>query len=261
MQNKIIPKYLVALTCLLLIVSIISHCSYVSAQDSSSNNIQNGDQISYNFKSTGAFIPYADHPLHLEVVSIADPDNISVNILYNDADIEKATLLNSSVSSGWYILNNNSLRNNWLTCPLQNITESKIHEFWISDNLRNVSEFYYEVERDTLELSYSYDTELHGDNYSISVRWLWDYTTGALLNNSVEFENKFDYSLSGVYEQYLESTTMWELSTNSIPGYSWVWLFTFAGISVIALFFLTRRKISVKFTNRSKKLLKFMIIA
>ena len=233
----------------------------VLAQNPSQNFIQNGDQITYNFRSTGAFIPYANNPLHVEIVSITDPYDILVDVFYNDADITEAQLLNSSVSSGWYILNNGSLRNNWLNCPLQNLTESKIQEFWISDNLLNVSEYYFEVERSGLELTYSYDTEFHGDNYSVSVRWLWDYTTGVLLNNRIEFENLFDYSLSGVYELYLESTTMWELSTNAIPGFPLIWIFSIIGFSIVALYLLVSKKISTNFSNRSKRLMKVLVIS
>ncbi len=144
---------------------------------------------------------------------------------------------------------------------MQNLTESKIHEFWLSGNLQNVSEYYFDVNRLAIELTYSYDTIFHGDNYSVSARWLWDYTTGVLLNINIEFENLFDYSLSGVYDFYLESTTMWELSTKAIPGFPLGWIFTFIATSVVVLYILSRRKKSQKISGRSKKLVKILIIS
>ncbi len=103
MKNKIIPKYLIIIASILFACSIIVQNSTVVAQTSSNMYMQNGDQIIYNIRSTGAFIPYADYPLHVEIVSISDPNNILIDVLYIDPDNDSLTILNSSVSSGLYM--------------------------------------------------------------------------------------------------------------------------------------------------------------
>ncbi|MBN2155455.1 MAG: hypothetical protein JW776_05395 [Candidatus Lokiarchaeota archaeon] len=223
MPSRIIPRKIILLLIFLFIGSLISQSKNSTAQVSVAEYMKVGDSIKYSFKSTGAYIPYGDQDLFFRITNITDPSNILVDILYGEETIDRAILLNQSVKVGWYILNNNSLRNNWQICPLQNTSASKIYEYWVSSNLRNVSEYYNDVQREALELLFCYDTFLDGKNYSIDVRWLWDYNTGILLNNSVFFNDTTDPSLSGLYEQYLVETSIWTLSARIIPGYPIIW--------------------------------------
>jgi len=258
MKAKTIPKSIILIFNIVFIITLIVQSNDVTAQNSSKQWIQIGDTVTYSFISTGAYIPYGDQVLTFKVQNLTDANNVLIDVLYEVKGTRE--LLNESVSAGWYILNNNSLLSSWATCPLHNITESKIYQYWTLGNIQNISEYYNDVARDAIELSYTYDTVLNGNNYSIAVRWVWDYSTGVLLNNSIKFSNQFDYSLSGLYEQFLLETTIWELNPDVIPGFPLVWVLFFTGFTLIIISFLNRKKTTWKIIQKGKIKVKTMVM-
>ncbi len=260
MRNKVLP-IVISLFMVVFIGSTITDNNVVQAQESEYITID--DTISYSILSTGAFIPYGGQYLHLSIEDLADPNNRLIDLKYGGIDFNHrdAILLNESISADLFILNNESLQSNWLQCPVQNISESLIVEFWNVSNLNNISEVYDDVERESIELAFNYSSVFHGDDYNIAVRWLWDYKTGVLLNNSITFVNTADSSQSGEYELELLETTVWEPISKVIPGFPLIWIIIFALLGMSTIIFILRKK-RLKFSsNRFSKSIKFMFIA
>ena len=96
MTNRSYPKILIISITVLFVGSIVLQNSTIVAKGTPSISMETGDVITYRFHSTGAFIPYADQILHLEVQDISDPNNILVDVYYGASDIVDAFLLNIS---------------------------------------------------------------------------------------------------------------------------------------------------------------------
>ncbi|MHA1340789.1 MAG: hypothetical protein ACTSRZ_12220 [Promethearchaeota archaeon] len=220
--NKL-SKYFIKLMILFLLLFTIGLSIYQAAyaQEGEGNNyLKEGEWIKYSWKGTKAYIPYAASSIYVVVVNASNPDNIIINITRNlNGDAED--VLNESISAGTYILNNNTLTYNWSVCPNNIADPSEIRNHWNETYLNNISEVYYDVKRETIELKYEQNNiVLGGYNHNISVRWVWDKYTGVLLNNTVYFNNLDDPALSGSLEQYLDETSLWSLTTGGIPGFN-----------------------------------------
>jgi len=202
------------LAVLLIIFTISASITIVHAQ-TAIEYMQVGDTAKYNFETTNAYIPYGTGgSLTIKVHDISDLDNVKINM-------SASGISETNIAAGHLMLNNNTLTNDFYTCPLQNVTPSKIKEYWMEPYIDNVTESYNEVPREAVELKFSELTTLNGQLHNVTTRYLWDKITGVLLNQTIWFNNTVDYFMSGYYEQYISETTMWGIDTSgAIPGFS-----------------------------------------
>ncbi|MBD3350957.1 MAG: hypothetical protein GF364_05670 [Candidatus Lokiarchaeota archaeon] len=207
-----------------LITLIISqNIGFIRAEDTQTTKyLEVGDYVKYSWDTKEAYIPYSASSIYMEIVDISNPDDVIINVSrrWEEDDVEYREALSIGISAGNWIVNNDTLINDWSTCPASIGNPSEIRTHWTETYLENVTELYYDVERTAVQLEYELDdVTINGYLHDVSVRWLWDKTTGVLLNNSVEFTNLDDPVLSGYFEQYLTETTLWSLDTSGIPGF------------------------------------------
>lgn len=213
----------------LMLLVIFSNMGLIFAADTEKDKyLAENEYIKYDWVTKEAYIPYAASAIFVQIMDISNPDDIIISIGRGwDSDTNSLKdVLSTSISASYYVLNNDTLTNSWDTCPNNIGNPSEIRTQWVEPNISNISEYYYDVNRDALELKYKLEEVLidigSGTNsYNLTVRWLWDKKTGVLLNNSILFENNDHRELNGYVEQYLSETSIWSLDTGGgIPGYS-----------------------------------------
>ncbi|MHA1870988.1 MAG: hypothetical protein ACTSXF_08560, partial [Promethearchaeota archaeon] len=87
--------------------------------------------------------------------------------------------------------------------------------------LTNTTGYFNDVERNIVMLNYTEEANYthNNDLYRMEILWQWDLKTGILLNLSINFENLNKTYLSGYFEQYLDDTSIFMLTTGGgIPG-------------------------------------------
>lgn len=199
---------------------LIIQSTGVFAQESSSDNhIAESHWVKYSWETTEAYIPYSASSIYVFIDDISNPDDIIINITRSD---DGTNVLNESISAGYYVVNNNSLIQDWYNCPDNIGDPSAIRDNWAEPYLSNVTELFYDVEREAVLLEYEMDNYmLGGYEHNVSVSWLWDKKTGVLLNNTMDLDNLDEPALSGRIEHYLTETSLWSLDTGGgILGYS-----------------------------------------
>lgn len=185
-----------------------------------------GDKMVYEGTSTAAYLMYARS---FEII-VEDNSTYPIKGMIIFTDNRSNNLTNVNLEP--YIV-----RPQWAAgpenFPIQNTTQSYMRECWQNSTEKNsVLEIgingglFAEQERQAVRLTFQYNYTVPNrlnnsinDSVVASIRYVWDYTFGILLQQHVEISNLNDSSLSGEYTITLKETTLWSLPTEGIPGY------------------------------------------
>jgi hypothetical protein len=214
MSNNFRIKFAPLVAVLLLIFTVSATITLVHAQ-TAVKYMKVGDTAKYNFEVEKAYIPYGTGgSLTIKVHDISDMNHVMIN--WSAGEVSQ-----TNIAAAHLILNNDTLTNDFYTCPIHNDTPSKIKDYWLEPYIDNVTETYYEERRVGVELKFSEMTTIGGQLHNVTTRYLWDKATGVLMNHTIWFNNTVDYFMSGYYEQYITETSMWGIdTTNVVPGFS-----------------------------------------
>ena len=223
---KLVNKKLSMALCGCLIVSSMLIFTQMTIAETNNAEIPNGTRAEYESWATAAYRMYMT-PFRITVDNNSSYPLIGSILLGTNIDedpfSDNIRLEPYFVEPVWESGAENS--------PISNTTHSVMAASWdntttSSLNIGVQTGIYSDQERSVVELNYThtYETEStlnigENDTNVMNASYRWDSIFGVLVEYTIVIDNLNDSSLDGSFGVVLETTTLWGLETDVIPGY------------------------------------------
>jgi len=209
----------------------------VKAVELGDKYVSNGSSVKYSCSASASYRMYAYGML----LNVTDNSTYPMKGTLKFIDKGNETQVGNLVP---YIIRPES---NTTSSPFVGILDanSPFITAWNSTNVVNTETFSVADDtRRSIYIVFSYTNKLSSNNNTVhsSCRYRWDMTLGIMLESEINITNVDDYSKSGWIRYTLEETSLWALSTGGIPGYPMEFTFVIAGLSMLGIWFVMKKK-------------------
>ena len=215
--------------------------------------ISNDDYIVYEGNCTAAYRMYARRTRIVVTNNSTYPMIGRLELVTQEDSTEVVLEATNDYPLAPYIINASHWDPGIENCPLRgtNTSQSVIIENWITENLHfGVTGIAYgDLDRNSTMLTFSYNYTVEDrinplllNNVTAKWAYRWDSTLGVLLDSTVDITNHNDSALNGRIAMILQYTSLWGISTDSVPGYPLEIILTVISVTIAGLFIIIRRR-------------------